>query len=283
MPSTTIVSRLILLLVVELLLAGCQNAERALAPPPDRPQFSQSPDDQSRGQRLKGRIAFHSNRDGDFEIFVMKADGSEQTQLTHNAFQEFDPNWSPNGKRIAFSSDRDGDFEVFAMNADGSRVTQLTHNVGVDDGPTAWAPNGKQIAFISTRDGDKEIFVMNDDGTRVTQLTSNNVDDEGDHAGWSPDGKLFLFSSRRDGGDLDIFVMKLDGTGVRQLTGKGGDFADADDAFWSPDGKRIAFHSNRDGDEEIYVMNADGGGLIKLTDNTAQADGVPSWTKRKRH
>jgi Tol biopolymer transport system component len=327
-----VVSRFVPLIALGVLLAGCQGAERPLAPSLHGPQFSHSPE-----SGLKGKITFHSNRDGDFEVFVMNADGTQQTQLTHNDSHEFDPAWSPNGKQILFNSfpaDFSSDGEIFVMNADGTGIVQLTDNDahdfgttwspsgkeiafvsnrdGADDayvmnadgsgvrrlttnayvvGVTAWSPNGKQIAFISYRDyvlfgslGDLEIFVMNADGTGITQLTNNTVDDEGDHAGWSPNGKLFSFSSRRVGadldifgGDLDIFVMNADGTGVRQLTGIDGDAAEDDDSFWSPNGKQLAFHSTRDGDEEIYVMNVDGSGVTQLTFNTGFADGVPVW------
>jgi len=107
---------------------------------------------------------------------------------------------------------------------------------------------------------------MNVDGTHVIRLTNNPASDEGDHAGWSPDGKRIVFSSTRDGGQLHIFVMNADGSGVTQLTSGG--FVD-DDPVWSPDGKRIAFHSTRDGgDEDIFVMNADGSGVIPLTNNS---------------
>ena len=64
------------------------------------------------------RIAFMSNRDGDYEIFVMDADGSHVKQLTHNNKKDLYPAWSPDGKRIAFTSDRDGDYEIFVMDAD---------------------------------------------------------------------------------------------------------------------------------------------------------------------
>ncbi len=326
--SPLALSHLIPVVALATLLAGCQGAERPLAPSLDGPRLNRSAD-----HSLNGKIVFHSGRDGDAEVFVMNADGTEQTQLTHNDTWEFDPTWSPNGKLIAYNSfpaDFNGDPEIFVMNADGTGVTQLTDNNAFDFGSiwspngkhiafnsnrdgaydiyvmnadgsnvrrlttnayvvgvTAWSPNGKQIAFISYRDyvllgaaGDLEIFVMNADGTGITQLTDNNVDDEGDHAGWSPNGKLFSFSSRRDGGDLDIFVMNANGTGVRQLTGIGGDFADDDDSFWSPDGKNLAFHSTRDGDEDIYTMKLDGSDVRQLTDSPS-FDGVPVWASGK--
>ena len=73
-------------------------------------------------------MAFASDRDGDYEIYAMNADGSNVTQLTHNSDDYAFSTWSPDGLRIAFESDRDGDWEVFAMNADGSNLIQLTRN-----------------------------------------------------------------------------------------------------------------------------------------------------------
>ena len=71
------------------------------------------------------RIAFVSDRDGDYEIFVMDADGSHVQQLTDNNKNDWDPVWSPDGKRIAFDSNRYGDYEIFVMDADGSHVVAI--------------------------------------------------------------------------------------------------------------------------------------------------------------
>ena len=84
-------------------------------------------------------IAFSSNRDGNFEIYVMKADGSQQTRLTNNPAFENRPSWSPDGERIAFISDRDGNREIYFMKADGSQQTRLTNNSAFDARPM-WRP-----------------------------------------------------------------------------------------------------------------------------------------------
>ena len=61
-----------------------------------------------------GLLAFTSDRDGDFELFTMRADGSVQTQRTDNADSDRKPVWSPDGTRLAFMSNRDGDFDIAA-------------------------------------------------------------------------------------------------------------------------------------------------------------------------
>ena len=73
-------------------------------------------------------IVFESDRDGDPEIWVTRADGTGTTQLTHNTVGDGDPIWSPDGAHILFMSERDGNFEVYMMDADGSNPTNLTNS-----------------------------------------------------------------------------------------------------------------------------------------------------------
>jgi Tol biopolymer transport system component len=120
-----------------------------------------------------GKIAFDSTRDGNTEIYVMNADGSEQTRLTNELAIDRDAAFSADGRRIAFVSERDGNSEVYVMNADGSGQTRLTNNTAADFQP-AFSPDGR-IAFMSDRglQGDMEIYVMNADGSGLRRLTRN--------------------------------------------------------------------------------------------------------------
>ena len=81
-----------------------------------------------------GLVAFCSDQDGDFEIWVMNADGSNPHQLTNNAAMDLSPSWSPDGNRIAFVSDRDGNDEIYVMNADG----RLLASAGYDHQIYLW-------------------------------------------------------------------------------------------------------------------------------------------------
>jgi Tol biopolymer transport system component len=70
------------------------------------------------------KIAFMSNRDGNFEVYIMNADGSGLKNLSNNMAHEWKPVFSPDGTEIAFQSDRDGNQEIYVMITDGSGVQQ---------------------------------------------------------------------------------------------------------------------------------------------------------------
>src|ERR1041385_6856957 len=80
---------------------------------------------------LSGQIAFNSDRDGNWEIYSIIADGGHVTRLTNDPAQDQGPQWSPDGRQIAFTSDRSavpdqyGNWALYVMDADGSHIRPL--------------------------------------------------------------------------------------------------------------------------------------------------------------
>jgi len=227
-------------------------------------------------------LAFSSARDGDSELYVIRADGSGLRRLTRNRSGDYGPAWSPDGRRIAFASNRDGNDELYVMDADGRGVKRLTRTAGSDFSP-AWSPDGKRIAFVRLSAAGPRILVMNADGSGVRPLSPAPVRGYGSYSPhWSRAGGLIAFSSAHATPENpEIYVVRPDGTGLRRLTRtRGGVHVLGDDGspVFSPDGRRIAFGSNRTNDNEIWIMDADGSRQHRLAGLPRADDGEPSWS-----
>ena len=231
----------------------------------------------AKADSTNGKILYVGSRDldgNDDEIYVMDADGANQTKITDNTDYEYEPAWSADATKVVFTSDRDGDEEIFVMDLDGTNEVKLTNNSS-DDSFAAWAPDDSKILFTSNRDGNQEIYSMNTNGSNQTRLTNNSADDY--LPSWSPDSDRVAFVSERDsGGDSDIFTMDPDGTNLQQLTSNSDPDTEPD---WSPDGTKIAFTGGVIPNSNIFVMNADGSGQTAITNVTFPIrNDYPSWS-----
>ena len=210
-----------------------------------------------------GKIVFASPRDGNYEIYSMNPDGSNQTRLTTNGASDYYPAISPDGNRIALGSNRDGNYEIYVMNVDGTGQTRLTNHSQHDIMP-AFSPDGRKIVFTSFRNGNTDVWVMDADGSKQTRLTTNSAPDF--EPVFSPDGNKIAFTSQRDGYG-QVYLMNADGSAQTRVTSL---FADEYDPSFNPDGSRIVFSSFRHGStSELYAMNTDGSNQTRLTNNSA--------------
>ncbi len=232
-----------------------------------------------------GAIAFTSNRDGNWEVYVMGADGSSQTNLTSSPAWDGGPAgppaWSPDGTKITFASDRDGNFEVYVMDADGSDVRRLTDDPA-NDGMPSWSPDSSQIVFSSQRDGNPEIYVMDADGADQRRLTNDPAWDL--FPVWSPDGSLIAFQTSRDDPnpvdcipdcDFEIYTMLPGGSGLFNITAN-----TAADVLpdWNPRTATLAFESDRDGGFDIFTFTLNGPGPTNLSPGDGPIDTQPAWS-----
>lgn len=186
------------------------------------------------------KLAFASNRDGDYDIYLMEdvCNPTSTIQITVNSASDYSPDLSPDGSRILFASNLDGDWDVYVTNTDGSNVINLTNN-SADDLYPAWSPDGSQIAFTTNRDRNWDVYVMNADGSNPIRLTYA-LEFEGNPT-WSPDGQQIAYVRGLDN-DRDIWLMDASGENQQPLiTNRWAQYSPA----WSPDGAYIAYVSNQ--------------------------------------
>jgi Tol biopolymer transport system component len=220
------------------------------------------------------RLAFSSMQNGKWNIYLMRADGSELKQLTSDPeVMNFGRSWSPDGKQIVFSAKRgeQAKADIYVMNADGSDVKQLTTDPAHDSAP-AWSPDGKRIAFISDRGGkdhEVHIFVMMADGSGQTRLTSSETHDYDPQ--WSPDSRQLVYYAEKGDRKDQIWLMNADGSEPKLLTGNVGH-----NIFpsFAPDGKSIIFTTRPDGaapgnDYRIATIQLAGSSLKHLSEQQA--------------
>ncbi|MCL4289309.1 MAG: PD40 domain-containing protein [Thermoleophilia bacterium] len=119
------------------------------------------------------RIAYESYASGNWDVWVMNADGSGAAAVGATTAAEGAPRWSPDGSRLAYGSDAAGNWDVWVMNADGSGQVNVT-NSPLYDGWPRWTPDGARVVFYrSLSDTESDVFSAAADGSGAElQLTS---------------------------------------------------------------------------------------------------------------
>jgi Tol biopolymer transport system component len=166
------------------------------------------------------KVAFQSNRNGSYSIWVMDANGTNQHQVTSGESNERHPAWSPDGRQLAFDSDASGSREIWIVDSDGQNRRQLTSLKALSNFPT-WSPDGNQIAFYVYQAGIMSLWVVNIDGSNLRPLAPDLADERRNQctfachqAAWSPDGQQIAYT----GGDQrSVWLVSTDGSNPRAI------------------------------------------------------------------
>jgi TolB protein len=209
------------------------------------------------------KVFYHSDADGDFDIYLLAADGLSQPSNNvsqGNGSQDVMPSYSPDQQWLAWTTNRDilGGWEIYVANADGSQTQRLTYNSGADQN-AVWGP-ASLIAWESNRDGNWNLYMadVSTDGLPV-QLTDDPFNDINPF--WFSTGgcdvpgeQQLVFQSDRDG-DWELYLLNVETLELTQLTDN--DVADVQPIV-SPDGSNIAsLQENEDGVYDLMIMDTD--------------------------
>jgi TolB protein len=259
-------------------------------------------------------IGFASNRTGNFEIWLMEWDGSNQRQITrHNALSIL-PSWSADNERMVYTSFARGTSDMYVINRRGGGRIRVPTGLNLNTSAT-FSPISNDIAFVGSVAGNPDIYLIKDDGTNLRRLTHDSSIESTPE--WSPNGQQISFTSGRSGSP-QIYTMDAEGSNVQRISFEGEWNDDAtwspdgtqiaytsrvngrfqirvadlathqsrilagegsnEQPAWSPDGKWVAFQSNRSGKWQIYRMRVDGNDLLQLTFDGENKD--PDWSKK---
>lgn len=207
----------------------------------------------------RGRIAYASYRNGNYEIYTIQENGSNRQRLTNHSEADFAPTWSPDGSSIAFLSKR-APAGLYRMSADGSNIRLVSDRAFTGVARPEWSPDGSRIAF---RTEDDKLATVRPDGTGYQVIVSFDVS-FGRLPTWSPNSETLAFVYDRVG---EIWTADVSTSDRESLEVWGSQ------PKWSSAAGKIAFFSYSS--TEISTMNPDGSEIRSI------APGYdPTWSPR---
>jgi Tol biopolymer transport system component/DNA-binding winged helix-turn-helix (wHTH) protein len=219
-----------------------------------------------------GRIIYTSNANGDDDLWITSADGSDQHPLTKRARVNWQPTVSPDGRYVAFLSDRAGAPHIWRLDFESKEAVQLTHGQG-ESNPT-FSPDGSWLIYAGIAANKYVIWKARADGSQAQQLTKHSSI----RPTVSPDGRWIAYWYQDDQpnspwriaiipieGGVPIKIFDLPPSAAHRGFFGGFFFR----ARWSPDGTSISYIDEKDGVSNIWAQPLDGGPPRRLTDFTS--------------
>jgi len=226
----------------------------------------------------RARGDFYDNAYKDSSLYLINADGTGEKALTTIPGADFDPAWSPDGKRIAFASSRDGRKEIYTLTLDSGAVTRITNSTGnIENTQPSWSPLGNQIVYTVQRVGAYQVWSMTDTGQGNVQVVRSGQQLWDFAPVWMPDGETILFNQRNLGPSLPWLMTIRYEDREKQDPTKLDLPKPIENVQFSPDGLWIVFEGQDDvGNRDIYFMTITGGDRTRLTNDPGK-DFDPVW------
>ena len=204
-------------------------------------------------------IAFQSNRDGHYRIWLIAPDGSGAHPVSDAPLEAREPAWSPDGKWLAFTADRDGKFDIWARDMASGAMRKLSAGPG-GNSRASWSPDGTRIAYVSDRMGATGIYVADMAG-HETRAAAANVMAFGMNVPmgtptWTADGKQVLWARIPEGkavlmrGDQPL----IEGEDIHPFRAA---WLPGGDLLYAADGKLKRRRVDGDGSEQIIPFTAE--------------------------
>jgi Tol biopolymer transport system component len=198
-------------------------------------------------------ISFFSPENNDNDLFVIKTNGSELTNLTQGQYQAVAPAWSPDSHEIAFSSkNNNNQYDLLIMDIFTKNVRKLLEHPSSAFTHNTWSPSGNQIAFVyRPRDSKIEnIYIVNSDGSNFQKLNPNKNRAEY-YPDWSPDGQKIAFI----GGEIgDLYIINADGSNLQKYNSQSCKQGYSN-PLWSPDSQHLAALCNRENITYLEIID----------------------------
>lgn len=219
-------------------------------------------------------LVFSSDREGNYEIYWMKADGSDVRRLTNNAGHDSFPKFSPDGTQIAFNSNIERETtDVYVMNSDGANPVRMTTSKGNDLSRNGWSPDGTKFAYNSDIDGNDEIYLIDIEPFKP-ELLIEDKEAELQTPSYSPDGKRVVYTAEfaDKHSELRVYDRETKRSTLILTTSSPQNYP-----RWSPDGQWIAFHQEVSGKWDVFKVRPDGSEISNLTSDPS-SDSIPTWS-----
>lgn len=226
------------------------------------------------------RLAFSYRLEGNFDIYVIDADGTDLVRLTDHPADDVHPTWSPSGARIAFASDRrKARSQIYLMTAAGEPLRKVTRGGAASPD---WSPDGRRIAFMRQRGA---LYTIRPNGRGGKRLAVADGSGWSGAPTWAPGGRRLAYVDSVDKvalGAERVFVIRRNGTGKRLFVvpERCDDECYLTDPVWSPDGKELALVATREEtltSDLIVITLRTGAERAVATDDASSGLFAPAW------